>query len=260
MKNKFSCCVLLPVFNNKKGLIKSLNSIDESIDLTVYIIDDGSFKPIKINSKEYGFKIKIFKNKVNKGIVDSLNIIKKIAVQEKFDFIARLDAGDICLPDRFGNQIDYLRKYNLDFCFCLLYDKIDEKLIRSVGHRFNKTNAFAKAMKLRNIGYHPALLAKRKLFSQFDYSEKYKHSEDYDIFNRWLSDNYLGCYTNSFGLVYVRDRTSISQLRRLDQITNKIKIINKYYGLRYTLPSIISLILFFLIPTKVMNFIKKTLF
>ena len=51
MKNKFSCCVLLPVFNNKKGLIKSLKSIDESIDLTVYIIDDGSLNPIKINSK-----------------------------------------------------------------------------------------------------------------------------------------------------------------------------------------------------------------
>ena len=72
------------------------------------IVDDCSTNNSVDVIESYSDKrIKLIKNKGNMGLTKSLNIAIKAA---KGEFIARMDADDIALPQRFEKQIEFLKK------------------------------------------------------------------------------------------------------------------------------------------------------
>lgn len=54
-------------------------------------------------------RIYVIENHMNMGITKSLNRAIKFA---KGEYVARMDADDICLPERFQKQVDYLKKHS----------------------------------------------------------------------------------------------------------------------------------------------------
>jgi glycosyltransferase involved in cell wall biosynthesis len=110
--------VILPVFNGEDYLRASLESVlnqDIPDDYEVLVMNDGStdgtldilnaFLPdhpeLRIFSRE------------NRGLVESLNELVKLA---KGDFIARMDADDLCSPERLRLQWECLREGSADIC------------------------------------------------------------------------------------------------------------------------------------------------
>ena len=106
--------ILIPHFNNFKGLCRSVFSIEKEEMVDLLIIDDGS-NTNKINEREL-FKFQKFKgtisfifNKENLGIEHVLNQgLKYINSKNTYKYIARLDCGDLCLENRFYLQEKYL--------------------------------------------------------------------------------------------------------------------------------------------------------
>ena len=100
--------VLMSCYNSEKTVQKSIESIiSQSFqDYELIIIDDGSNDGTEeiLNKYEKEEKIKIFTNKKNIGLTKSLNTLIKISNGK---YIARQDADDISLPQRFEKQIDY---------------------------------------------------------------------------------------------------------------------------------------------------------
>ena len=106
--------VLIPHYNNNKGLKVAIQSIGKNELVDVMIVDDGSQKNT-INEHEI-LKAAKFKGEVlfvylnqNSGIEIALNTgLKKINDLKKHSYIARLDCDDICAENRFQIQEKFL--------------------------------------------------------------------------------------------------------------------------------------------------------
>ena len=104
--------VIIPVYNAEKYLDEALMSIVQQSfkDFEVIAIDDGSTDNSlailrKYESKDSRF---IIKTRENKGIAHTLNEGIKMA---KGKYIARMDADDSSLPDRFYLQYHYMESH-----------------------------------------------------------------------------------------------------------------------------------------------------
>jgi len=104
--------VLLPVFNAERFLPVALESILAQVftDWELFAVDDGSTDSsprILGRFAAQDSRIRII-TRPNTGIVGALNDALAAA---QGDFVARMDADDICLPGRFQLQVDYLRDH-----------------------------------------------------------------------------------------------------------------------------------------------------
>ncbi|RRB04224.1 glycosyltransferase [Larkinella rosea] len=101
--------VILPVFNGDKYIKEAVTSIlNQSYkDFDLYVIDDGSTdQTVEVLQEFNDCKLKIISNDRNRGLIYTLN--KGIDLGSDSEFIARMDADDISLKNRFAEQIDYL--------------------------------------------------------------------------------------------------------------------------------------------------------
>ena len=93
-------------------------SIESLLNQTYYNFDvfikiDG---PIDKTVEKYLVQLKDFrfhlsKRNENMGLAYSLNELLDIVKKREYEYIARMDADDICELDRFEKQIDYLQKH-----------------------------------------------------------------------------------------------------------------------------------------------------
>ncbi len=106
--------VIVPVYNGERYLETALRSVlnaDWPQDaLELLVIDDGSSdgsRDILQHLKDKRLRVEF--NKRNMGVAASLNRLLDLATG---DFIARMDADDVCLPHRFRAQIRYFRAHS----------------------------------------------------------------------------------------------------------------------------------------------------
>ena len=181
--------VVLPIFNGEKYLHEAIDSVLKQSfdDFELLLIDDGSADntlEIINHYKSSDSRCRVF-TRGNKGLVCSLN---EGIEQARGEIILRMDADDICLPDRFEKQIDYLDEHpecvalgaasilvdpdGLELCALSVFsehDQIDSAHFNGLG------GALA----------HPtAAIRRRALLAVGGYDEKYKHAEDVDLFLR----------------------------------------------------------------------------
>lgn len=82
-------------------------------DFDYYIQYDGPIHP-EVDAYLSGLtdeRVKIQCREENKGLAYSLNELLRIVVPKGYDFIARMDADDISLPERFEKQLEYLKMH-----------------------------------------------------------------------------------------------------------------------------------------------------
>ena len=114
--------VIMPVYNAERFLNFSIKSILKQTysDFEFIIINDGSTDNsmnIINHYEKIDNRIKVI-NQKNLGVTRALiNGIKN----SKGKYIARMDADDISLPQRFAQQIVWINKYNFDFCCSRTY-------------------------------------------------------------------------------------------------------------------------------------------
>jgi len=72
-------------------------------------------------------RVKLHKLEANKGLASALNYLLGLVLQRpEIKFIARMDADDISMPDRFKKQRDFLLENNDISCMGSWYEEIDE--------------------------------------------------------------------------------------------------------------------------------------
>lgn len=102
--------VVLPVFNAERWLKEAIDSVLNQTfrEFELLIYDDGSTDTSPQILKEYkDSRIKIHTLNQNKGLIYCLNQGLKDAEGE---YIARMDADDVCHPMRFEKQLEYLEQ------------------------------------------------------------------------------------------------------------------------------------------------------
>src|SRR5579862_9611696 len=164
--------VILPVYNSDRFIRQSVQSILNQTfrDFELIIIDDGSKDKTEEILKSFKDKqslrdkslkrIKIIKNPKNLGVAKSLNIGLK---ESKGEYVARCDADDINIKDRFKKQVNFLDKHP---DYVLVGSQAE--LINNSDKKISDTNLpvadkeIRKMMFIRNPILHPSVVFRRK--------------------------------------------------------------------------------------------------
>lgn len=188
--------VIMPVYNAEKYLKESIESILNQTykNFEFIIINDGSTDDSLKIINYYAAKdnrIRII-SRENKGLVYSLNQGIKLA---KGKYIARMDADDISIIDRFEKQIKYFDKNEVDILgsFMKYFGDITENDLSqecNMNSNINDQNceiAFLKSCAL----CHSSVMMKKSIFRNLiEYNCNFSHGEDYDLWLRALKSGY----------------------------------------------------------------------
>ena len=104
--------VCMSVYNSQRYLAEAIESILSQTfrDFEFLILDDGSTDGSLDLLRYYAARDPRVRltSRPNQGLVASLN---ELVDQAKGEFIARMDADDVSLPERFEREVDYLRTH-----------------------------------------------------------------------------------------------------------------------------------------------------
>lgn len=257
--------VLIPHYNNVEGLLRSVKSINENIDVDVLVIDDGSTKevPSQQDIVQNYSSGKVFLDilPVNKGIEYALNRGLELIRKMDYEYIARLDCGDLCAKNRFKKQLDYLKLNSDTFLLGTWANIMNEKneLLYVLKHPITYSE-IKKRMFINSMFVHPSVVFRTSLLQHIEgYPTCYKAAEDYAFFfkivKRFKAENLPEPL-----LFYILDSNSISTTKRRLQVSNRIKIMwdNFYFGW-YPIYGLTRSTLLLLTSRKMTTFVKKVL-
>lgn len=183
--------VIMAVFNCEQFLTESLRSVVEQseVDFELLILDDGSTDGSRnvIDSfcaAEDRIRCVEHPGGVNRGLARSLNVLISEA---KGRFIARMDGDDVCCPNRFRAQLEFMRS-NPDVvavgCQCDVIDRSGNR----VGQIRRPVTHDEIEHKFFNGGggiMHPAAMIRAEgLRSIGGYDETLRYAQDMDLFLR----------------------------------------------------------------------------
>ncbi|MDC0596901.1 glycosyltransferase [Candidatus Pseudothioglobus singularis] len=187
--------VVMSVHNNAKTLQSAIDSIcaQTFANWELIIVDDYSQDESRnilgINSKNN--KIKTIYNKKNIGLAKSLNLAVSMSDGE---FIARMDADDISMPERLERQLAILKKKSLSVVGS------NAILISEIGVEIGQTNLKINDKDLKgnilisNPFIHPSVVMTKDFFSLNNgYDELLRKKQDYDLWVRGINH---GAYYN----------------------------------------------------------------
>lgn len=181
--------VLVPVYNAAKYLESALVSVFGQTfgNFEILAVNDGSTDDSKkildrLAAREPRLRIV---SRPNTGIVGALNDGLAVA---RGEFVARMDADDLCLPDRFGKQIAFLRVNPECVCVGSAFLYIDaaggfiKECVRPGGHSTIEGELLAGN---GGIIIHPAAMFRRAAMEKAGrYREMAQWVEDLDLYLR----------------------------------------------------------------------------
>jgi len=181
--------VVLSVYNGEAYIIEALTSVSKQTysNLEIVVINDGSTDSTESLIKAYQRKDSrvVLVSRPNQGLVASLNEGVSLT---RGEYIARMDADDVCKPFRIDHQLQYLKEWNLD----LVGGAVD--IVRS-GEVVSRSNflEYNNDIKASILSWgqhfcHPTILAKRNLFDRYQY-ENYVGAEDFALWIRLALDS-----------------------------------------------------------------------
>lgn len=222
--------VLIPCHNAAPWLKGAVDSVcAQSIrNLEILIYDDGSTdgsgKAIdRLAATDP--RIVVMGEATNRGIVHALNAMLQSA---RGAFIARMDADDISLPQRFEQQLRFIEAGNADLCGTW-FQEFGGGPPRTVRWQ-HKPDELRAAMLFQNTICHPTVMARREVFEAFRYRENFGLAEDYDLFVR-ASEQFRLANVSQVLLRYRRHHAQATQAQRaeMEEVTCRIRI-NALHG------------------------------
>ena len=173
--------VVMPVYNGEKYLREAIESIlsQTYTDFEFIIINDASSDSTEEIIKSYDDnRIVYLKNEQNLGVAGTLNRGLDTA---KGEYIARMDADDISLPQRFEKQVEFMDKHqNVGVCgshIRIFEDDGSEKTFI-----YSQSDAELRVDMLFNCPFaHPAVMIRKFILDNYNilYNLEYEKAEDY---------------------------------------------------------------------------------
>jgi glycosyltransferase involved in cell wall biosynthesis len=260
MRNK-KISIIMSVYNTQNYLSRAIESILNQIykNIEFIIINDGSTdSSINIIQKyaKNDNRILVVDQK-NMGLTKALNIATCKATG---DYIARMDADDISLLNRFENFMDYInRKGDIDIYStpAIVIDENDNTK-KIIPNYFRRNGFDQKLLNYYNSMIHGTLIVKTEILKKYKYNEEYKYSQDFELYHRLMKNGYKISYDKNNITYQLRVHSdSISNTQKPEQLRLYEKIFEDN-SLRFYQLSFIHKIYFRLID--IYFFFKKKLY
>lgn len=226
--------VLMSIYNeSEKELNESIASVLNQTyrDFEFIIVNDNpqneELKTILKKWINIDERIKIIENKRNIGLALSLNKAAEIA---KGKYLARMDADDISLKDRFEKQVAYLEKNSYMDLVCSNFYFINDRS-QIIDRKFDyfSTKQLKRLLTVWNTVHHPTVMMKKTSFLEVGGYRDFPCAQDYDLWLRMLNNNCNFYMLHEKLLKYrIRENSTTSSKRLLQVLTmNYIKQLNK---------------------------------
>lgn len=186
MENKPLCSVVMSVYNGEEYLKESIDSILQQsyVNFEFIIIDDASTdSSLEIIQSYDEPRIILIQNNKNLFLAASLNKGIRIA---KGDYIVRMDADDVSMPERLMKQVSFM-ELNPQVG---ISGTCSEIIGYGMGHgNYSQDDQTIKFKLLHECHLlHPTLIIRKELIFDNDlfYNEEFRKNQDYELFLRGI--------------------------------------------------------------------------
>ena len=181
--------VAMSVYNGERFLTAAIESVLAQTwqDFEFLILDDGSGDTSLTIIQRFAAldpRIRVIARE-NRGLVASLN---QLLAEAQSPLVARMDADDVCLPERFSRQLAFLAANPDHGVVGSLTDDIDELGapydMVPVGHPLSHAEFLERIDSTGQLLAHPTVMYRRDVvLGVGGYHAAFRHCEDYDL---WL--------------------------------------------------------------------------
>lgn len=226
--------VVMPVYNGGKYLHAAIDSIltQTFSDFELLIINDGSTDNSDSIIMSYtDVRVKYFRNEMNIGVAATLNKGILLSVAK---YIARMDADDICLPERFEKQVAYLDSHaDVAVIDCAMQYMTENGIpLNKFNSKVKSYNEIKKMIPWRNCLGHSSVMYHRQIVTEYLYRQVIY--EDLDLWYRLINDGYIIERLEDPLLLYRIHDASITACSKADH-THFKKILHTRFFYLYSL-------------------------
>ncbi len=206
--------VIIAIYNGEKFIFQTLESIlaqsYTNFEIIV-VVNCSSDKTIEIVKSFNDERINIYETNIcqlafnlNYGLLKSSG-----------EYIVRIDADDIALPERFEKQINIIEKFNCDIVGSnLLYiDELNQLIKTKQYQEFD--DDIRKAIVYKNPIAHPSVMYRKSVVLKAGGYMNGKVSEDYDLWLRLMRDKSVKFYNIQENLTKYRIHSNQAKGDRL---------------------------------------------
>lgn len=223
--------VLMPVYNGERFLRGALESIlsQTFTDFEFLIIDDGSTDQSAEIVRTYNdSRIRLVQNESNLKLTASLNRGLSLA---RGEYIARMDADDVCMPERLEKQVRFLdENQHVDIL------GTDVEMIDHAGALWLGSKPFRLPRKHGAIRwmlyfvcpiYHPTVMMRRTVMDSLDgYSLDFPYAEDYDLWLRAAAQVQIGNVPDILLKLRIHESSKVAANTRLHEKYSELAVQN----------------------------------
>lgn len=233
----------IPVFNAADFLEEAIKSIiaQTFTDWELIIIDDGSTdNSLEIAKKYESVKVRVLSDGLNKKLPARLNEIVRLA---KYDIIARMDADDLILPDKFEKQFNILiqnPEIDLVSTGVVTIDSNSNVLGTRVTSNSYRPSLLDIAAGRAGI-IHASVMARKTWFERNPYNEQNIQAEDFQLWidaklkndlNVFFIDEPLYCYREDQNVNLAKMMRGYSQQRKCISDLQKKGLLPRVYSIK----------------------------
>lgn len=221
---------LMPAYNpTRDDLARTVGSLlaqTEAADIV--IVDDGSRIAVSTMLAPHA-GMTVLRLDRNQGITAALNHGLEYIVGNGYEFVARMDCGDICAPGRIAKQQAYMDAHPGIDLLGAFADIVDE----DGNHLFFEgtsggRDAIGRKLQDNAAFKHPTFFFRTSSVQRLGgYSTDYPHAEDYEFMLRAYKQGGIACLDDVL-VIYEKNAGSISSKNRSAQLRSRLRIQLKY--------------------------------
>ena len=217
----------MPVYNPGEALAMTLESLrQQTVPFRLYLVDDGSSSKPDYDELLQGFDCRLIALEKNRGIAGALNVGLEAALLAGHAFIARMDCGDWCEPERLALSCRFLHassEVDLMGTWTMITSK-------NTGSNYLFAPPTDNSRLIRRLYYgmafiHPAMMIRARLFKAIGcYSLDYEAAEDYELCRRAARAGLRMANIPKVLVHKIEDVTSISVRTARAQLWSRLRI------------------------------------
>ena len=224
---------IMSVYNGEDYLAEAIDSVLNQTfkNWELIVINDCSTDSTAEILNKYASadeRVKVHTNEVNLRLPSSLN---KAMTFAKGKYIARMDADDICLPERFEKQFGFMEG-NPDIALSSCrFMTLKNGVISSGGCGGKSDKESIKALLLvTNPILHPGIIAKTDVIKKLGYDKNFTCTEDMELWTRFILEGHTVEIMPEYLMIYRLHDKQITETTLAKQHKEVVAIQKQYLG------------------------------
>ena len=242
--------VLLTTYNEADTIIPTLESVLNQTfgEFELIIVDDSTDKTCEILERyaKKDNRINLIVNQKRLGFMASIDKGLKSCTGE---YIARMDAGDICDLQRFAKQVEFLGKNPEIYivgCFHRWIDK-EGKVISSYSFPTDPKKVLSHVFGFGAIAAHPCIMIRRSLFDIVGGYDPRHISTEYDLYMKTLAAGLQISNIPEYLLDVLRRDEGMSLSRNREAFWDMFRIRVKYLLRMFSIKNLVYTLMSFIL-------------